>query len=134
MSDTKRRRIRIRLKEIRERFKLTQKQLADAAGIRQATVSSLELGSTSVSFETLERLCNALDLEPGELFEIEPQGKDWRPPPALEKYYAEIARREHEDIMGRIAVVETEMRRARVDLADLEMEQKKRPAKKGKKK
>ena len=61
----------LRLRELREREELTQAQLAEKAGVRQATVSDLETGKTRrVDFDILERLAKALGVKnPGELLE-----------------------------------------------------------------
>jgi putative transcriptional regulator len=68
--------VRLRLREWREQRGLTQAALAERVGIRQATVSDLERGeSARLDFALLERLCEALDIEPGELFEVEPARK-----------------------------------------------------------
>src|SRR5262245_13468876 len=62
--------ITVALKRAREAAQLTQLQLADIAGVRQATISELETGKTRrVDLEVLDRLCVALDVEPGELLE-----------------------------------------------------------------
>jgi HTH-type transcriptional regulator/antitoxin HipB len=61
--------IRLNLREWRTLRELTQAELSERAGIRQATISQIENGlSKSVSFDTLERLARALDVHPGQLF------------------------------------------------------------------
>ncbi|MBI2939760.1 MAG: helix-turn-helix domain-containing protein [Chloroflexi bacterium] len=65
-------RVQLRLPVLRARRRLSQRQLAALAGVRPDTVSALERGDTAgIRFDTLARLCEALDCEPGELFEIE---------------------------------------------------------------
>ena len=65
-------RIAIRLPVLRAQKRLSQRQLAARAGIRPDTVSALERGDTrSIQFETLARLCEVLECEPGDLFELE---------------------------------------------------------------
>src|SRR3954471_7648944 len=62
----------VRLLEEREAQGLTQAQLAEKADVRQATISELETGKTRrVDLDVLDRLCGALDVEPGELLERE---------------------------------------------------------------
>jgi putative transcriptional regulator len=62
--------LRVRLKQLRETRDLSQQALAELAGLTQATVSNLETGrATRVDLKTLDRLCAALDVEPGELLE-----------------------------------------------------------------
>jgi len=42
------------------------------AGVRPDTISALERGETAgIRFDTLARLCEVLDCEPGDLFELE---------------------------------------------------------------
>lgn len=66
------------LKRLREQAGLTQAQLAESVGVRQATISDLENGhSRRIELDLVERLADALgealgrDLEPGELLERE---------------------------------------------------------------
>lgn len=58
--------VTVRLKELRLAKGWTQVELAERAGIRRATVSMLESGKTdSISFNTLDRLARALEVDPG---------------------------------------------------------------------
>ena len=58
----------LRVKELRTAQGLTQKQLAERAKIRQATVSKLESGrAKSIDLEVLEKLASALGCDPGYL-------------------------------------------------------------------
>lgn len=66
--------IRITLREARERAGLTQVQLAERADVRQATISDMESGkNTRVDLAILEKLCEVLGVEPGDLLEREPK-------------------------------------------------------------
>src|SRR5262245_51900902 len=74
-----------RLKELREQAGLSQKQLADKAGIGQRTISHLEQGVNKPSWETVQALCQALAIsceafnkEPAE----RPEPSRGRPPKA----------------------------------------------------
>ncbi len=61
-----------RLTVLRAQRHMSQRQLAALAGLRPDTVSALERGkSAGIHFDTLARICEALDCEPGELFELE---------------------------------------------------------------
>ena len=51
------------LRDTRRRRGLSQMQVADAAGVGQPTISSVERGITSVSLSTLLRILSALGLE-----------------------------------------------------------------------
>ncbi len=59
--------VEIRLRDVRKDKGLTQVQLAEEAGIHQSVISRIEAGTTAVSLDILERLCEALDCEPGDL-------------------------------------------------------------------
>jgi putative transcriptional regulator len=64
--------IRLRLPVLRAERRLSQRKLAERAGLRPDTVSSLERGATAgIQFETLARICDALNCEPGDLFELD---------------------------------------------------------------
>jgi len=69
-----------RIREIRKRLRLTQKQVAERMGdgIRQPTVQRLETGKLNLTAEYIEKLCAALEVAPYELF---PQGDEveWIP-------------------------------------------------------
>lgn len=51
------------LRDVRRRAGLTQRALAERAGIAQATVSNLERGVGSIPFQTLLRVLAALELD-----------------------------------------------------------------------
>lgn len=66
--------IQLTLRDLREKAGLTQAELAERVGVRQATISDLETGkSTRIEFALLDRLCEALGCDPGELLEREPK-------------------------------------------------------------
>ena len=56
------------IKSVRSRIGITQKQLANKAGITQAYLSEIETGKTIPSLSVLERLALALDMEITQLF------------------------------------------------------------------
>jgi len=61
----------LRIRELRTDRGLTQEALAQAVGVRVATVSDLETNrSRRIELDLLERLAEALGVEPGDLFEI----------------------------------------------------------------
>lgn len=69
-----------RVRELRKAKGMTQVQLAEAAGIRPASLSALESGQTTgVDFGTLEAVANALGVDAGYLIVHErkdsPKGK-----------------------------------------------------------
>ncbi len=68
--------LQFRIKELREARGLSQATLAEHVGVRQATINDLENGhSRRDTLALLERLADALGVEPGELFERRPPTK-----------------------------------------------------------
>ena len=64
----------LRLRELREAAGLTQEQLAELVGTRQGTISDHERGkATRIDYDLIERLADALGVEPGSLFKSVPK-------------------------------------------------------------
>ena len=57
-----------RIKEIRKKRGLSQEKLSELVDIEQNTLSYIETRNNFCSAETLEKLINALKIEPEELF------------------------------------------------------------------
>jgi transcriptional regulator with XRE-family HTH domain len=57
-----------RLKEIRERKGVSQREVARLSGQSAGTVSAIELGKVSPSVETLKQLCDCLDISLADFF------------------------------------------------------------------
>jgi transcriptional regulator with XRE-family HTH domain len=55
------------LREVRDARGLTQEQVAEAAGTSQSHYSKIELGLVSPTIRTVQRIANALDVDPIEL-------------------------------------------------------------------
>ncbi|TPI58642.1 helix-turn-helix transcriptional regulator [Mesorhizobium sp. B3-1-7] len=55
----------------RRRHSLTQEQLAEKANISVDMVSKIEVGATGARFPVIERLAEALNIDPAELFTTE---------------------------------------------------------------
>ena len=56
------------------RRKMRSKELAERIGISEQNVSLLKSGKVKgVRFETLERICVALDCQPGDILEYRPE-------------------------------------------------------------
>lgn len=69
--------INIRIAEIMGRRKLTKKAVSDSTGIRPNTVSALWHGTTKrLEIEHLDKLCQVLECQPGELLEYIPDKDD----------------------------------------------------------
>ena len=58
------------------RRKTRSKELAEQIGISEQNVSLLKAGKVKgVRFETLERICAALDCQPGDILEYRPEAE-----------------------------------------------------------
>lgn len=58
------------------RRKMRSKELAERIGITEANVSLLKSGRVKgVRFETLEKICAALDCQPGDILEYQPDSR-----------------------------------------------------------
>ena len=63
----------IRMKNVRElrlARGMTQAQLAEAAGVNQATVSKVERGETNITIDKIEAIAAALRVSPVQLFDL----------------------------------------------------------------
>ena len=60
------------VRRFRERAGLSQDALAHAADVHRVYLSGIERGKRSPSIETVEKLANALGVDPGELFAEQP--------------------------------------------------------------
>lgn len=58
-----------RMRQLRRKKRLLQKELAEKAGVTQAFVSDIEVGKKSPSLRVLARLAIALDVSPHELLD-----------------------------------------------------------------
>jgi putative transcriptional regulator len=82
-----RERFAAKLKELREQAGLTQKQLADKAGIGQRTISHLEQGAQEPVWSTAIALCRALGVSCEDFLQEpadRPPAVRGRPPKAAE--------------------------------------------------
>ena len=57
-----------RLRKIRREKDITQEQLAEIIGVTGEFISNLERGKSAPSFETVEKLAQALEVDVGEFF------------------------------------------------------------------
>lgn len=65
----------VRLDVMMAKRKVRSNALARAVGITEANLSLLKSGKVKgIRFSTLEALCKALDCQPGELLEYQPDG------------------------------------------------------------
>jgi len=57
--------------------KMKSRELAEHVGITQANISLLKSGNVkAVRFETLSKICDALDCQPGDILEYQPDDDD----------------------------------------------------------
>jgi transcriptional regulator with XRE-family HTH domain len=64
------------IRDWRKHRGLTLEQLAELAGLTASSISQLEIGRMGYSRESLERLADALDAEPGDLLSRPPTQGD----------------------------------------------------------
>ena len=58
-----------RVKEYREKAKMTQEELAEKSEVSRNTISSLETGAnTNVTYEIMEKIANALNKKVATIF------------------------------------------------------------------
>lgn len=57
------------LRRLREDAGLTQVELARRLRMKQSTLNRLENATNNATLRTLDRLCRALECEPGDLFQ-----------------------------------------------------------------
>ena len=70
----------LRVRELREALGLTQAELAERAGVRRATVNRIENAKvTAIDLEVLEKLADALGVEPGFILVRSSGGTDSKP-------------------------------------------------------
>jgi putative transcriptional regulator len=61
------------------RRKMRSKELAERIGISEQNVSLLKSGKVKgIRFDTLERVCAALDCQPGDILEYQPETRAGR--------------------------------------------------------
>lgn len=66
----------VRLDVMLARRKMRSRELAKEVGITEANLSLLKSGKVKgIRFETLEKICQTLDCQPGDLLEYEPVAK-----------------------------------------------------------
>jgi transcriptional regulator with XRE-family HTH domain len=71
--------LRLRVRELREALGLTQAELSQRAGVRRATVNRIENAHvTAIDMDVLERLADALGVDPGFLIERLPRKRTGR--------------------------------------------------------
>ena len=69
----------MRLRDVRKTQGLTQVQLAQRTGLDQATISRIERGRGGIDYDVLDRLCGALDCEPGDILVRESRSRQPKP-------------------------------------------------------
>ena len=61
-----------KLRTLRKAAKLTERKLAELAGVSQSAVSEIEHGKKSPTLDTLLKLCSALGISVADLFSDQP--------------------------------------------------------------
>ena len=72
--------VKSRLKVMLALREMTQKELAERTGIRPPTISALCVGTAKhIPLEALDKICEVLDCQPGDIFEHIQNEKPERP-------------------------------------------------------
>ena len=66
----------MKLKEIRKKKGITQKELAKKVGLKQSTISGYEIGNSIMNVDTLLKVIDILDCSADELLGIEKKKQD----------------------------------------------------------
>jgi transcriptional regulator with XRE-family HTH domain len=66
--------MQLRIKELCKNKGITLNQLAEKIGISQPSISGIATGKQKPSFDTLEKLAEALEVSPAELFAVPKEG------------------------------------------------------------
>ena len=59
-----------RLKELRQQKGMTQEELAKATGLSVSFIRSMEQATHAPSFDSIEKLCATLNIQPKNLFDF----------------------------------------------------------------
>ncbi|MEI9409155.1 helix-turn-helix transcriptional regulator [Mesorhizobium salmacidum] len=109
-----RHRLGIRLKHIRKQRGFTQDQLAGQTGRSVDAISNLERGKSLPSFETIERLSQALGVELKTLFDFEEERQSPRRLALIERVRAIAGELPTADLQLAVDQLEALQRRGRV--------------------
>lgn len=70
-------RVVVRLDVMLAKRKIKSKELAETIGITVQNLSLLKTGNVrGIRFATLAKICEALDCQPGDILEVEPDERD----------------------------------------------------------
>lgn len=93
----------------RRRRGYTQQRLADLTAMSADMISRIETGGTGVTFPTIEKLARALQVDPAELFILDPSpGSDRRP--AMIDLTARLAKLDDGDLRWAADLLEAALR------------------------
>ena len=56
------------LRKLRKSFGYTQEELADMIGLERKSISHIETGRSSISYNVIQKICDKLHVSPVELF------------------------------------------------------------------
>jgi len=58
------------IREYRLKRKLSQEKLAELSDLHRTYISEVERGERNISLVNIEKICNAMDVKPSELFKV----------------------------------------------------------------
>ncbi|SDJ44745.1 helix-turn-helix domain-containing protein [Paenibacillus naphthalenovorans] len=90
-----------RIRNIRINKNLTLHQLSQLTGQQASYLTEVELGKRNLSVDSLEKIMNALNIKPGELFdfrEIDPDSQEFETRAILEVHYQFLLEKKSDDV------------------------------------
>jgi transcriptional regulator with XRE-family HTH domain len=90
-----------RIRNIRMNRNLTLHQLSQLTGQQASYLTEVELGKRNLSIESLEKIMNALNIKPGELFdfrEVDPNSQEFETRAILEVHYQFLLEKKSDDV------------------------------------
>jgi len=72
-------RIILRLDRVMADRKMSLKELSEKVGVSNVNLSKIKTGISAIRFSTLVAICEALNCQPGDILEYDPNGSDEDP-------------------------------------------------------
>ncbi len=90
-----------KIRSIRNKKNLTLLQLSQITGQQTSYLTEVELGKRNLSIDSLEKIMDALNIKPGDLFdyrEIDPDSQEFETKTILEVHYQFLMEKKSEDV------------------------------------
>ncbi|MGM1050531.1 MAG: helix-turn-helix domain-containing protein [Bacillota bacterium] len=90
-----------KIRYIRNSRQMTLQQLSEATGLQTSYLGDVERGKRNTSLDSLEKIMNALDIKPGDLFdfrEVDVNSSQFEITSVLEVHYQFLKEKKTEDV------------------------------------